>query len=72
MSNPVVKEEQTKLTERMVLTATELGISVVQTIAAETLKTKPGLSLRDFTHILDTFASKSKEAVSTGLGIKDI
>lgn len=72
MSNPVAKEEQDKLTERMVLTATELGISVVQTIAAETLKTKPGLSLRDFMQILDQYAQKSKEAIDSGLGLKNI
>lgn len=71
MSNPE-NTEQTKLTERLVLTATEFGISVVQSIAAETLKTKPGLSLKDFTHVLDRYTEKSRNAVDSGQGVKSI
>ena len=69
---PNVTREQQLLTERMVLTATELGIGVVQGIAAQYLLVRPGTSLRDFTQILDQYLAKAKAAVARGDSINDI
>ena len=49
------EETTAQLTQQIVTASTLLGINIVQTIAAESLKAKPGLSLRDFTHILDQY-----------------
>lgn len=72
MSNPVADKEQIKLTERMVLTATELGINAVQMIATQTLAQKPGLSLREFMHMLDKYAAHSKQAFTDGKTVVDL
>ena len=40
---------------RMVHVATEMGISVVQEIATETLKRKPGCTIKEFMKILDQY-----------------
>ena len=69
MGNPVSEKEQQILIERMVLTATELGVNVVQTMAAETLKQKPGITLRDFTHILDQYIERSSATIKEGKSI---
>ena len=62
-----LKKEQEELTKKTVLAATELGINVVQEIAAQSLKQKPGLSLKEFTRILDQYVQKVK---TDGLTIK--
>jgi len=62
-----LKKEQEELTKKTVLAATELGINVVQEIAAQSLKQKPGLSLKEFTRILDQYVQKVK---ADGLTIK--
>ena len=62
-----LKKEQEKLTKKTVLAATELGINIVQEIAAQSLKQKPGLSLKEFTRILDQYVQKVK---TDGLTIK--
>lgn len=62
-----LKKEQEELTKKTVLAATELGINVVQEIAAQSLKQKPGLSLKEFTRILDQYVQKVK---TDGLAIK--
>ena len=62
-----LKKEQEKLTKKTVLAASELGINVVQEIAAQSLKQKPGLSLKEFTRILDQYVQKVK---ADGLTIK--
>ena len=54
---------RTTLTQNMTFAAIELGIGVVQEIAAETIKRKPGMSLKEFTKVLDEFTEKQKEAV---------
>ena len=48
------------LTQNMTYAAIELGIGVVQEIAEETIKRKPGLSLKEFTKILDEYLKKQK------------
>ena len=55
-----LKKEQEELTKKTVLAATELGINVVQEIAAQALKQKPGLSLKEFTRMLDQYVQKVK------------
>ena len=54
---------RTTITQNMTFAAIELGIGVVQEIAAETVKRKPGMSVKEFTKVLDAFIEKQKEAV---------
>lgn len=51
-----------QLSENVVFAGTELGICVVQNIAAECLKKKPGMSLKNFTLELDTYLARVKVA----------
>ena len=44
----------------MVDSATEMGIAVVQEIAAETIKRKPGMSVKEFTKVLDEYLAQKK------------
>ena len=43
------------LINEMVHHATKMGIGVVQEIAEATLKRKPGMSVKDFTKVLDDY-----------------
>ena len=52
---------RTTLTQNMTHAAIELGIGVVQEIASETLKRKPGMSVKEFTKILDQYLEKQRE-----------
>jgi hypothetical protein len=52
---------RTTLTQNMTYAAIELGIGVVQEIAAETIKRKPGMSVKEFTKVLDEFIEKQRE-----------
>ena len=49
------------LIEKSIFIATEVGFAVVQELAAETLKRKPGLSLKEFTKIMDQYLEKQKD-----------
>jgi len=49
------------LIEDVVSTAVELGFAVVQEVAAEALVKKPGLSLKEFTKLLDQYIQKQRE-----------
>ena len=46
--------------EKMVDASTEMGISVVQEIADATLKRKPGMSVKEFTKVLDDYLIQKK------------
>jgi hypothetical protein len=46
--------------QQLVFVAAEMGIGIVQEVAAETLKLKPGTSLKEFTKILDEYLEKQK------------
>jgi hypothetical protein len=46
--------------EKMVDSATEMGIAVVQDIAVEVLKRKPGMSVKEFTKVLDDYLVQKK------------
>ena len=48
------------LTQKMTYAAIELGIGVVQEMAAETIKRKPGMSLKEFTKVLDEYLVQQK------------
>ena len=52
---------RTTLTQNMTHAAIELGIGVVQEIASETLKRKPGMSVKEFTKILDQYIERQRE-----------
>ena len=45
---------------RMVYVATEMGISGVQEIITDTLKRKPGCSVKEFANILDEYVAQQK------------
>ena len=52
---------------KMVHVATEMGFGIVQEIAAETLKRKPGCSVKEFMKLLDDYLEKQKiQANSNG------
>ena len=57
-----ITTDQSRMTQinRMVHVATEMGISVVQEIATETLKRKPGCSVKEFTKILDEYVAQQR------------
>ena len=48
------------LTQNMTHAAIELGIGVVQEIAEETVKRKPGMTVKEFTQVLDDFLKKQR------------
>lgn len=54
--------EHMEIANRLATVATELGIKSVQLIIADTLKKKPGLSLRDFAQVLDEHVKQMKQA----------
>jgi hypothetical protein len=41
-----------------------MGIEIVQEIAAETLKRKPGIKVKEFTKVLDQYLEKQRELVN--------
>ncbi len=55
------RDNRIDLSKKMVFAATEMGIEVVQEIAAETLKRKPGMSVKEFTKILDQYLERQRE-----------
>ena len=48
----------------MVFAVTEMGIEIVQEIAAETVKRKPGMSVKEFTKVLDQYLERQRELVN--------
>tara|TARA_Y100001951_G_scaffold41368_1_gene32751 strand:+ start:487 stop:735 length:249 start_codon:yes stop_codon:yes gene_type:complete len=59
---PKIELDDERITKinKLVHFATELGIGIVQEIAAETIKRKPGLSVKEFTKILDEYLENQK------------
>lgn len=57
------------LIEKMVFNAVEIGFEVVQEVAAKTLVTRPGLSLKEFTKVLDEYIIKQRDTQSNS-GLK--
>jgi len=58
-----------KHSEKLVRIATEFGISVVQEIAAEALKHKPGMSLINFVKVLDKYVENMDQNITTQTSI---
>ena len=54
------RDNRVALSQKMVFAATEMGIEIVQEIAEEALKRKPGMSVKDFMKILDEYLEKQK------------
>ena len=47
--------------QSMVFSAVEIGFAVAQELAAETLARKPGLSLKEFTKLMDEYLVKQRD-----------
>ncbi len=62
-----ITEDESRMDQinKMVHVATEMGISVVQEIATETLKRKPGCSVKEFMKILDQYLEQQKNLANT-------
>jgi hypothetical protein len=56
---------RTVLSQNAVLAITELGIGIVQEIMEETVKRKPGISVKEFTKILDEYLENQKDLINT-------
>ena len=58
------RDSRVELSQDLVHEMTKFGIGIVQHMAAEILQKKPGLSLKEFTKILDDFLEKQKDLVN--------
>lgn len=54
------KSRREKLTENLVYASTELGVEIAQELAAQVLIQKPGMSLKEFTKVLDEYVDRIK------------
>ena len=61
------RDNRLELSKNMVFAVTEMGIEIVQEIAAETVKRKPGMSVKEFTKVLDQFLEKQRELVNNAI-----
>ena len=60
-------DERIAQINKMVHAATEMGFGVVQEIAEQTVKRKPGCTVKEFTKILDDYlVQQKKQANSNG------
>ena len=60
-------DERIAQINKMVHAATEMGFGVVQEIAEQTVKRKPGCTVKEFTKILDQYLeNQKKQANSNG------
>ena len=58
------RDNRLELSKNMVFAVTEMGIEIVQEIAAETVKRKPGMSVKEFTKVLDQYLERQRELVN--------
>ena len=58
------RDSKLELSESLVFEMTKFGIGIVQHMAAEILQRKPGISVKEFTKILDDFLKKQKDLVN--------
>jgi len=58
------RDTRLELSKNMVFAVTEMGIEIVQEIAAETVKRKPGMSVKEFTKVLDQYLERQRELVN--------
>jgi hypothetical protein len=54
------RDNRVNLSQKVVFAATEMGIEIVQEIAVEALKRKPGMSIKEFMQVLDQYLEKQK------------
>ena len=52
---------------KMVHAATEMGFGVVQEIAAQTVKRKPGCTVKEFTKVLDDYLAQQKAQANSNV-----
>ena len=65
MDSPIkIDQKRVVLINRMVHVATEMGIGVVQEIAAETLKREPEMLVKDFTKVLEKYLAQQKSTAN--------
>ena len=62
-----MENQRANLIQKVVFAATEVGIAVAQEVAEASLKQKPGMLLKEFTKVLDTYVQKQKEQEKIGL-----
>tara|TARA_B100000809_G_C14741620_1_gene388800 strand:- start:45 stop:275 length:231 start_codon:yes stop_codon:yes gene_type:complete len=55
------RDNQMELSQDLVFEMTKFGIGIVQQIAKETLKRKPGISVKEFTKVLDQYLEKQRD-----------
>ena len=58
------RDTRLELSKNMVFAVTEMGIEIVQEIAAETVKRKPGMSVKEFTKVLDQYLERQRELIN--------
>jgi hypothetical protein len=58
------RDNRTELSQDLVFEMTKFGIGIVQEIAKETLKHKPGISTKEFVKILDQYLEKQKQSIN--------
>ncbi len=63
-------DTRTTLTQNMVAASTEFGINVVQEMALQALRQKPGMSLRDFVQILNHQMLTVKNTITASVEVK--
>jgi len=54
------RDNRIGLSQKVVFAATEMGIEIVQEIAVEALKKKPGMTIKEFMQILDQYVENQK------------
>jgi hypothetical protein len=55
------RDNKVELSQKLVLEMTRFGIEVVQHMATEALRQKPGMSTKEFMKVLDQFIEKQEE-----------
>jgi len=60
------RDSKIELSQNLVHEMTKFGIGIIQHMAAEILQKKPGLSLKEFTKILDDFLIQQEKANNDG------
>ena len=61
------RDNRMTLSKNVVFAVTEMGIEMVQEIAAETLKRKPGMQVKEFTKVLDQYLERQRELINNAI-----
>jgi hypothetical protein len=57
-------DNKVELSQNFVLEMTKFGIGIVQEIAAETVKVKPGMSVKEFVKVLDQYIKDQQNKIN--------